>query len=1234
MGAEQAKAERKASNETTAGTTAETTSDSETTVELLDLKELSERWGEDETGQIFGDLLEKEKANELTIAFCGHFSAGKSSMINKLCGSTVLPSGPVPTSANIVSIRSGTPRVLIYPRTGADGTVVPWETTQERLQEYCRDGGEYSAIEVWEDAPLLGSHGVLMDTPGVDSTDDGHQTATRSALHLADVVFYVMDYNHVQSENNLAFAKNLSDWGKPLYLIINQIDKHREREISITEYQKQLESAFHHWGIKHSGMLFTSLKVKEHPLNQWEELLKLITKLLSSRQELLQFSLSRSIHHTGEALLASYREEQREEREQWTQQLDGTNRETVERELTSLEQEKKDLEDLPEHSRQQLRSALENLLGNANLMPADVREGAGAYVESMSPGFRRGLFFTAAKREKEQSGRLAAWHALLTREVSAQIEWHTGPLLREWAEALELWSEDDDTKLKEIFPAVSPEWLAALVKPGSGHTGEALLNLCRSLAAEIKSRYRRAALDFGDELLSKLPPLMEERRAELARREADLAQQVAAAAALAALDRAAEQRAAELAALLPPRRSLTPGILPEVRTPQHAPAAEAARDTRPPLRIAAAQSAAPDWAAGAVSPAGGRRRLSAAAGALAAASELLRGEPAMASAARSLAARAKDLAGGRFTLALFGAFSAGKSSFANALLGEEVLPVSPHPATAAVNRILAPEGDFRHASAVVTMKSQADVWDDITHSFSVLGLGVPQPESWSAALSSLPLGGIHPSALPHAGFLRAAAAGWKEAEPLLGTVRTVGLEEYRQLVAEETRACFVQGIDLYYACPLTESGIVLVDTPGADSLHARHTGVTFGYMKEADAIVFVTYYNHAFSKADRGLLAQLGRIKDSFALDKMFFIINASDLASGEEELEEVRGHVVRNLREGGLHAPRIYALSSLLALEGKTSGDRDIYESSRFQHFEQALSQFAGEELPQLSLAAAQESLASVVHRAEEWRALASREESQREAEAILLKERMGQAEERLVLLQTETRPINSLRREGEELLYHVRQRIGFTFGRFFQESFHPSLLREEAGNLKEIFSACGAELWRTVQRELEQELWATTLRLEAAGNRLVHEAVAAATAELPFMEGEAQLVDDEEIRWSPPAEMDLRLQPIHWTSLWGMFKSPRQFFEGGGRDKVKSAVEPLLKEAITVAVAAQEPKLLEHYAVGAQAALNITADRLRERLSEQEEAMTNLQKGGDSAERWGELALQLRRIGETFDN
>ncbi|MHA6533369.1 dynamin family protein [Paenibacillus sp. BAC0078] len=1202
------------------------------------LRELMERWEDPAAERIFADLQAKAAAGELTLAFCGHFSAGKSSMINQLCGSSVLPSGPVPTSANIVSIRNGAPRVLLYPMAIEPGKEPSaWETTPDQLQDYCRRGGDYSAIDVWENVPLLGAHGVLMDTPGVDSTDNGHQAATHSALHLADVVFYVMDYNHVQSENNLAFAKALSDWGKPLYLIVNQIDKHREREITIEVYREQLESAFGQWGIQSAGILFTSLKAGDHPLNQWDDLLTVIASLLEQREELLQFSLSRSLHHTADAALEAYRQEQREEREQLQEEAGTADKDTVERGLIECAEEREVISGLAEQSRLNLRAGLDALLGNSSLMPAEVRSAAGAYAESVSPGFRRGLLFTAAKREKEQQKRLEAWHTLQSREVTAQLEWHLLQLVREWGEGLGLWDEAADTALKQGLPAVSQDMLAAAVKPGTGFSGEALLNLCRALAAEIKAGFRRAALAFGDELLAKLPPMLDERRAQLARREAALQRQARALDALAALTRAADARAAELAALLPPRRTLTPGTLPvpEVRvTPRAGALSAAPRETQPPHSAAAGSPAAAGFAAGAASPAGGRRRLGKAAAALDAAAELLRGEPAMASAARSLAARAADLAGGRFTLALFGAFSAGKSSFANALLGEEVLPVSPHPATAAVNRILAPEGDFRHASAVVAMKTAEDFWEDILHSFSVLQLAAPQRHSWTAAAANVQVSGLHPSALPHAGFLRAAAAGWKEAEPLLGTVRTVDLQEYRLLVAEETRACYVQGIDLYYDCPLTASGIVLVDTPGADSLHARHTGVTFGYMKNADAICFVTYYNHAFSKADRGLLAQLGRIKDSFALDKMFFIINASDLASDEAELEEVRQHVAQNLRAGGLNAPRMYALSSLLALEGKTANRQDVYEASRFAGFEQALADFAGGELPRLSLASAKESLVSVRRRAGEWLETAKLAADQREAGMRKLQEQRRKAEQRLAALEAEERPRRDLRREGEELIYHVRQRLAFSFGRFFQESFHPSLLREDGGNLKEIFTACGRELERTVQRELEQELWATTLRLEAAGIRLVHTAAVSAAEELFIPAEELRYLENGNERWNSPAKLEAELAPLDWPALWNRFKSPRHFFEGPGRNEVRAAAEPWLKDAVAGASSGLESYLLDFYTDALGAALSRAAHALRESLAEREAAMTELLKGGDSAEHWSHLSTELLRLEAAFGN
>ena len=92
------------------------------------------------------------------------------------------------------------------------------------------------------------------------------------------------------------------------------------------------------------------------------------------------------------------------------------------------------------------------------------------------------------------------------------------------------------------------------------------------------------------------------------------------------------------------------------------------------------------------------------------------------------------------------------------------------------------------------------------------------------------------------------------------------------------KACFIKEVDLFYDCALTRKGITLVDTPGADSVNARHTNVAFDYIKEADAILYVTYFNHAITSGDRDFLMQLGRVKEAFEMDKMFFIVNASDL--------------------------------------------------------------------------------------------------------------------------------------------------------------------------------------------------------------------------------------------------------------------------------------------------------------------------------------------------------------------
>ena len=106
------------------------------------------------------------------------------------------------------------------------------------VKSFSKDGAAVSLVEIGHKQSALPYGITVMDTPGVDSTDDAHRLSTESALHLADLVFYTMDYNHVQSELNFRFTKELMRYNENVYLIINQIDKHRESEISFAEFQK------------------------------------------------------------------------------------------------------------------------------------------------------------------------------------------------------------------------------------------------------------------------------------------------------------------------------------------------------------------------------------------------------------------------------------------------------------------------------------------------------------------------------------------------------------------------------------------------------------------------------------------------------------------------------------------------------------------------------------------------------------------------------------------------------------------------------------------------------------------------------------------------------------------------------------------------------------------------------------------------------------------------------------
>lgn len=230
-------------------------------------EELNYNEGQDE----ILSFLRRVQNHSLYIAFCGHYSSGKSTLINHLFKERFLPTSPIPTSGNVVQVSSGLNNMVVHRK---DGKIEKYEEkiNDKNFQLLCKDGNSIFKIELYSQNPLLKKGITLIDTPGIDSTDECHLLATESIIPIADVVFYILDYHFVNAEINIDFIMNLKARHKKIILVINQIDKHRNEELSYEAYKNKIINFWSENGIRKSDIFFTSLKDFDLEENEWDKI--------------------------------------------------------------------------------------------------------------------------------------------------------------------------------------------------------------------------------------------------------------------------------------------------------------------------------------------------------------------------------------------------------------------------------------------------------------------------------------------------------------------------------------------------------------------------------------------------------------------------------------------------------------------------------------------------------------------------------------------------------------------------------------------------------------------------------------------------------------------------------------------------------------------------------------------------------------------------------------------------
>jgi hypothetical protein len=268
-----------------------------------------------------------------------------------------------------------------------------------------------------------------------------------------------------------------------------------------------------------------------------------------------------------------------------------------------------------------------------------------------------------------------------------------------------------------------------------------------------------------------------------------------------------------------------------------------------------------------------------------------------------------------FKVIILGEFKRGKSTFINAMLGQEVLPAFATPCTAVINEV--------H-------------WGERQRAILVFRNPPPSPL---------------PASLPSAVQEHVRRAGNGRVPPLEVPVQE--LEQYVVIAdpardqAQSVAETPYDHVKLYWPIELCKNGVEIIDSPGLNE-HGTRTRVTINYLSQVDAVVFVLSCQALASRSEMDVIEQNVR---GAGHESIFFVCNRFD-----EVRERERARLVQFGRDKlggktGLGPDGVYFLSALEALEGRLDGDAARVERSGFAPFEKALSRFLVQERGKVKL-------------------------------------------------------------------------------------------------------------------------------------------------------------------------------------------------------------------------------------------------------------------------------------------
>lgn len=958
---------------------------------LYKLKKEIEKSSNQQLIKQINEMIKKIYNEQYTVSFVGHFSAGKSTLINNVIGQNILPSSPVPTTSNTAQLISSDKNSISVNLNNNQYTVVD---NQEDVKRLNTEDREVESIEIEFTSDKFNKGFTFQDTPGVDSMSDNHRESAFQYLLTSNYVFYTVDYNHVQSDMNFNFIKSLNKLDIPVILVVNQVDKHDEDEISFDTYKNRVNKSVTDWKLNLEKIFYVSKY--DTPNNEKQLFNQYIHQLDQQRTE-HQVFIDRVTNYIKQEQLKYINQHM----ETILSDIDSTE-ETFDddyqayKEKFNVQNEQSLIQDKDQFT-SNLKERRKEILDNAYLMPYEMRETIRQYLETTAKDYKvKGLFNKDKKKAMIQEETLKQVKEALDIKIHDEI---TKVWIRS-IDNLNKYIQDADLFEKIINQqyTISKEELSGHVQEQTSITNDYVLIYSKGITEMINRKIRNETNQLIEEIVnaSEVHNESNEETNQLIEYETYVEFKNLKTSLITnnyqhyyihldeSIDKLIDRHFIHINDLNLEDKKETKQQYKEVQTEQQDNNIHQLKDQINHLKKL----------------------------------PLFEGE------VHNIESQVERIEHNITKIAVFGTFSAGKSSLINAILEKPVLLSSPNPTTASITEI------SYGTEQEVSFKTYEQLLEEINHITEFANKQYSTIESFIEDKEIKQ----HPSlSSNHLAFFEAIETNFNHYKDVLkeGKSVTFDIEELEKLTADDTHAAFVHKINLR----LEEAWLkdkIIIDSPGLNSNNQRHTRETEQIIASSDLIIYVSYYNHAFTDKDGEFLTYMRDMNNLQQSQGLKFVINAIDLAESEEDKQAVISYVESSLDALNIK-PECYPVSSKQALKS---------HDDQFKRLMEALDHFVKVESKQVLKSQVESRIKQLTNELEQMVHTYRQDKAQLEKRKSTL---LSYKDKQNFTNQIVIKSHHQLEKEIHDQLYYLKDRLNIQLNDIVKKHFNTSTVTDQ---------------------------------------------------------------------------------------------------------------------------------------------------------------------------------------------